>query len=216
MNLVLLGCPGSGKGTQAEILCKHFHMKKVSLGDILRQEADKGSNLGNTVSEYMGKGVLVPDEIIKEVIKNNLGEESFLLDGFPRNLNQADMLKDILSSKGLSLDRVIYLNVSEDVAVSRLTGRRICKNCGALYHKVTMPPEQDNKCDKCGSDLVMREDDKEETVKRRWQVYMNQTHALIEYYSKAGLLSEFDGNKDKESVFKAIIDNLGHGEDKES
>lgn len=208
MNLVLLGAPGSGKGTQGEVLSQHYNLKKIALGDILREERSEGTSLGNKVKKYMEEGVLVPDDIIKEVMGNKIQDNGFLIDGFPRNINQAKMLEDILAEKKLELNAVIYLDVSEDTIVRRLTGRRICSKCGALYHVVNMPSKEEGKCDKCGAELIMRKDDKEDTVRKRWEVFMGNTHALIDYYSKKNLLMKADGNLDKDRVFNIIRENL--------
>ncbi|MBN2120110.1 MAG: adenylate kinase [Candidatus Omnitrophica bacterium] len=204
MNLVLLGAPGSGKGTQAKILSEYYGIENISLGDILRQEASHNTALGKSVKKYMNEGVLVPDEIIKEVIASKIDKTGFILDGFPRNINQATILQKILEESGSSLDKVIYLEVNQDTAVRRLSGRRVCKNCGALYHVVTMAPKQTNICDRCASELVVREDDKETTVRKRWEVFMNETHSLIDYYRKQDKLLDIDGNQDKDEVFERI------------
>jgi adenylate kinase len=208
LNFVLLGAPGSGKGTQATIVSQALSIKKISLGDILRQEAHKNSALGQKVKKYMTQGVLVPDQIIKEVIEIAINGRGFILDGFPRNLNQAKILEKILQEKGISLDKVIYLDVKPDVAVKRLSGRRICEGCGHLYHVVTMPPRKDGLCDECGQVLAVRDDDKEDTVRKRWQVFMDETHGLIEYYSKEKKLLSIDGNQDKDEVFSEIKKHL--------
>ncbi|MFC1514529.1 adenylate kinase [Candidatus Omnitrophota bacterium] len=204
LNLVLLGAPGSGKGTQAVVLSEYYKIKQISLGDILRNEAHSNSELGQTVKGYMAKGVLVPDDIIKAVIENSLEKCGFILDGFPRNLNQAKMLEEILGAKGLGLDKVLYLDVSQDVAVARLSGRRICKSCGSLYHIKTMAPRVEGVCDSCSTQLSSRDDDNEDTVRRRWQVFIDETHGLIEHYAKADKLLSFNGNQDKDVVFEEI------------
>jgi adenylate kinase len=152
----------------------------------------------------MNQGVLVPDGIIKEVIENAIEGPGFILDGFPRNLNQAKMLEDILKAKSIGLDKVVYLDVKQDVAVSRLSGRRICKPCGLLYHVVTMPSKKEGICDSCEKDLAVRDDDKEETVRRRWQVFMDETHGLIEHYRGRDNLLSIDGNQDKDLVFEDV------------
>ncbi len=208
MNLVLLGAPGSGKGTQGNILGDYYDAENISLGDILREERSKGSALGDKVKKYMEEGALVPDEIIKEVMANKIDSDGFLIDGFPRNLNQAKMLEGILAAKNMSIDKVIYLDVNEDTVVRRLTGRRICSKCGAVYHIVNMPPKEDNKCDKCGQELTMRKDDNKETVRKRLQVFNKQTHALIDYYQEKGLLLKVDGNSEKDAVFAEIKEKL--------
>ncbi len=204
MNLVLLGAPGSGKGTQAQIISSKYSIQRISLGDILREEVKKDSSLGRTVEGYMKKGILVPDNIIQEVMESNLNNPGFILDGFPRNLNQAKMLERILLNKSFKIDKVIYLNVSESKIIQRLTGRRICRNCGALYHIVTMRPKKEGICDKCGGELIIRPDDNEDTVRKRWRVFMDKTHALIEYYGNKDLILDIDGDGDKDTVFDKI------------
>ncbi len=216
MNLVLLGAPGSGKGTQAKMLASHYKIREISLGDILREEAKKKTPLGEVVSDYMKRGVLVPDEIIKDVIQSKLNSHGFVLDGFPRNLAQAKMLEDILKEKNLTLNKVIYFKVDEEKAVQRLSGRRVCKECGAVYHILNMPPKKEGICDRCGASLIIREDDKESTVRRRWQVFKEETASLIGYYLKKSNLLEIDANKSKEEVFLQITEALGYGEDKDS
>ncbi|HEC69075.1 MAG TPA: adenylate kinase [Candidatus Omnitrophica bacterium] len=217
MNLILLGAPGSGKGTQAKFLAEHYKIKKIVVGDILREEVKNNTPLGKVVSEYMNKGVLVPDNIIIKVIQEKLNSSGFILDGFPRNLVQAKMLEEILKEKALSLDRVIYLKVNEEKAVERLSGRRVCKNCGAIYHIVNMPPQKEGICDKCGEKLMIRDDDREETVKKRWQVFRRETSSLIDHYLKDSKLLEVDANKSKEEVFSEIKKALNsYGKDKDS
>ncbi|RLJ09887.1 MAG: adenylate kinase [Candidatus Aenigmatarchaeota archaeon] len=217
MNLILLGAPGSGKGTEAKLLAEYYKIKEIVLGDILREEVKNNTSLGKIVSEYMNKGVLVPDDIIIKVIQERLDSSGFVLDGFPRNLAQAEMLEEILKEKALSLDGVIYLKVNEEKAVERLSGRRVCKNCGAIYHIVNMPPQREGICDKCGGRLIIRDDDREETVRRRWQVFRRETFPLISYYLKDSKLLEVDANKSKEEVFLEIKKALdSYGKDKDS
>lgn len=205
MRLVLVGAPGSGKGTQAEMLSNYYGVPRVSLGDILRQEVDRGTDPGKIVKEYMERGELVPDKIINELITAKINGEGFILDGYPRNLSQARSLDKLLVSKNRSLDKVIFLKVGLEVVIRRLSGRRVCKNCGALYHLVTMPPQKENICDKCKGELIIRDDDKEETIKRRWEVFLKEVEGLIDFYSQGGRLIEVEANMDKEKVFKKII-----------
>jgi len=204
MNLVLLGAPGSGKGTQARMLSEYYKLKKISLGDILRDEANKQTTLGEAIKKYMKEGVLVPDNIIKELISKQINKSGFILDGFPRSLSQAEILREILGEKLIILDKVIYFKVLQDTAVNRLTGRRICRNCGALYHTVTMPSDVEGVCEKCGRALIVREDDKEDTVRKRWEVFMKETHGLIDYYSKESKLLQVNGDQDKDKVFQDL------------
>ncbi len=208
MKLVLIGAPGSGKGTQAEKLSRHFGARAVSLGDILREEVKNKTDLGRKVEQYMFKGVLVPDEVVKEVIEKKLPAEDFILDGFPRNIQQVEMLESILEKKGVYLDRVIYLKVSREVIIERLSGRRVCKNCGALYHIKTMPPKKEGICDRCGGELIIRKDDSAETIKKRWQVFIENSLPMVDYYRNKGLLLEINSEEDKDKVFKDIVNSF--------
>jgi len=208
MRLVLIGAPGSGKGTQAEKLSSYFKIKAVSLGDILRGEVKNNTDLGKKVEKYMLEGVLVPDEVVAEVIDKNLSKQGFILDGFPRNLQQVEMLDKILANKGISLDKVIYFDVSQQKVIERLSGRRICKNCGALYHIKTMPPRKEGICDKCGGELIMRKDDNEDTIRKRWQVFIENSLPMVEYYRDKGILLEINAEFDKEKVFEDIVNSL--------
>lgn len=209
MNIALIGAPGSGKGTQAAMLTQHYKVERISLGDILREEAENRTSLGEVVKKYMQKGVLAPDNIIQEVIGKKIDTNGFILDGFPRTIRQAQMLKKILDQKGTNLNKAIYLKVNQEVAVSRLSGRQICPKCSKLYHVVNMPPRIKGICDNCGSLLVVREDDKEDTVRKRWEVFMNQTHSVVDYYLKENKLLEIDASQDKDKVFKEITKILG-------
>ncbi len=205
MNLVLLGAPGSGKGTQAEILARNFSLRPVSVGDILREEVKKNSSLGQEVNVYMQKGVLVPDEIIGKVIELYLDRsKGFVLDGFPRNLAQAKMLGDILTDLNKRLTAVIYFDISREKIIERLSGRRICKKCGAIYHIKNMPSQKEGICDRCGGELVRRSDDNEETINKRWEVFWQLSAPLIDYYKDKGLLLTVDASKEKEAVFDEI------------
>ena len=208
MRLVLIGAPGSGKGTQAEKLSSYFKIKAVSLGDILRGEVKNNTDLGKKVEKYMLEGVLVPDEVVAEVIDKNLSKQGFILDGFPRNLQQVEMLDKILANKGISLDKVIYFDVSQQKVIERLSGRRICKNCGALYHIKTMPPRKEGICDKCGGELIMRKDDNEDTIRKRWQVFIENSLPMVEDYRTKGILLEINAEFDKEKVFEDIVNSL--------
>ena len=205
MIFVLLGAPGSGKGTQAEVLAKAYNMEKISVGDILREEVKKQSELGKKVENFMKQGVLVPDEIIEEVMKEKIkNTDNLILDGFPRNLKQAEMLDNILKAVGKALTAVIYFDISKETILERLGGRRVCSVCGAVYHIKNMPPKQEGICDKCGGKLVIRPDDNEDTINKRWQVYLKESSVLIDFYNKRGLLFKVDANKDKDDVFSQI------------
>ncbi|OQX88405.1 MAG: adenylate kinase [Candidatus Omnitrophica bacterium 4484_70.2] len=211
MNLVLLGAPGSGKGTQAESLSNYFKIRKIVLGDILREEVKKGSFLGEKVKEFMEKGELVPDEIVNEVVKAHINSKGFVMDGYPRNLAQAENLDMILKEKKLHLDKVIYLDVRKETAVERLSGRRICKKCGAIFHIRNMPPKNEGICDFCGGPLYQREDDFPEVIKRRWEIFEKEVKVIIDYYKKQDKIIFLVADKDKEEVFEKIIKSLENG-----
>jgi adenylate kinase len=208
MNLILLGAPGSGKGTQAKFLVQKYSIPQISTGDILREEVKSGTVLGLKAKEYMDKGQLVPDEVVvgmvEERVKKGDCTAGFILDGFPRTVAQADALKGTLQRMKKALSRVILVNVDEDELVKRLTGRRVCEKCGAGYHVIFDPPKQEGVCDKCQGKLYQRDDDKESTIRNRLKVYNNQTAPLIEYYQKKQLLSMVDGMGSIEEIFGRI------------
>jgi len=209
MNIVLMGPPGSGKGTQAELLEEKLEIPHISTGDMFRSAIKEGSGLGQKVKEYLDKGELVPDELTIALVKERLAapdaEKGFLLDGFPRTVKQAEALDELLSEMGRKLNLVLNLEVAEEKLLARLTGRRVCRNCGATYHLLFNPPAQDHKCDVCGSELYQREDDKEETVRKRLEVYHASTEPLIGYYKNKGLLKGIDGNKEINEVLEDIL-----------
>ena len=208
MNLILLGAPGSGKGTQAKFLVQKYSIPQISTGDILREEVKSGTVLGLKAKEYMDKGQLVPDEVVvgmvEERVKKGDCTTGFILDGFPRTVAQADALEGTLQRMKKALSRVILVNVDEDELVKRLTGRRVCEKCGAGYHVIFDPPKQEGVCDKCQGKLYQRDDDKESTIRNRLKVYNNQTAPLIEYYQKKQLLSLVDGMGSIEEIFGRI------------
>jgi len=208
MNLILLGAPGSGKGTQAKFLVRKYSIPQISTGDILREEVKSGTVLGLKAKEYMDKGQLVPDEVVvgmvEERVKKGDCTTGFILDGFPRTVAQADALEGTLQRMKKALSRVILVNVDEDELVKRLTGRRVCEKCGAGYHVIFDPPKQEGVCDKCQGKLYQRDDDKESTIRNRLKVYNNQTAPLIEYYQKKQLLSLVDGMGSIEEIFGRI------------
>ena len=208
MNLILLGAPGSGKGTQAKFLVRKYSIPQISTGDILREEVKSGTFLGLKAKEYMDKGQLVPDEVVvgmvEERVKKGDCTTGFILDGFPRTVAQADALEGTLQRMKKALSRVILVNVDEDEMVKRLTGRRVCEKCGAGYHIIFDPPKQEGVCDKCQGKLYQRDDDKESTIRNRLKVYNNQTAPLIEYYQKKQLLSVVDGMGSIEEIFGRI------------
>ncbi|WP_130807954.1 adenylate kinase [Senegalia massiliensis] len=213
MRLILLGPPGAGKGTQASGIINKYNIPHISTGDIFRKNIKEGTDLGKQAKEYMDKGLLVPDELVVGLVKNRLTENDtengFLLDGFPRTVAQAEALDTELKNLGWSLDNVINIKVSKDELVERAVGRRICKDCGATYHIKFNPPTIPGKCDVCGGELYQRDDDNEETVAKRIEVYENQTSPLIEYYNKQGVLLNIDGAQDIDKVFDDIVDALG-------
>jgi len=195
--IMLLGAPGSGKGTQAAMLVQRYEVPRISSGDALRSNLEEGTPLGLTAKRYMEAGELVPDEVIialvEDLIEKADTKNGLLLDGFPRTIAQAEALDELLGNKDMGLEKVVYLNVSKDTLLQRLSLRRICKDCGASYHLESLPPKQEGICDKCGAGLIQREDDKRETVEKRLEVYNEQTKPLVDYYKKKGILSEIDG-----------------------
>ena len=208
MNIILLGPPGGGKGAQAKKIVEKYGIPHIATGDILREAVAKGTELGKKAKEYMDRGELVPDEIVIGIVRERLKqpdcEKGFLLDGFPRTIKQAEALDEMLKELGKDIDAVIYIDVPEEEVVKRITYRRTCRNCGAVYHLIYAPPKEDNKCDKCGGELYQRDDDKEEVVRQRFKVYMENTAPLIEYYEKKGLLYRVDGTKSIDEVFSQI------------
>ena len=215
MRLVLLGPPGSGKGTQAQRLVERYKIPQISTGDIFRQAVRDQTELGKRAKEYMDRGELVPDEVVVGMVEERLGQSDckngFILDGFPRTIAQAEALDKLLAGKGEKLDAVLEISVPDEEVVKRLSGRRTCRQCGAMYHIEFNPPKESGKCDKCGGELYQRDDDKEEVIKSRLQVYHSQTAPLIEYYQKEGLLNKIDGLGGIEEVFARIVDALGAG-----
>ena len=197
MKLILLGPPGAGKGTQAKMLTERFSIPQISTGDILRAAVKQGTPMGLKAKEYMDAGGLVPDEVVVGIVRDRLlaadCDNGFILDGFPRTVAQADALQASLAEMDKALDRVISLEVDAEALVERLTGRRTCKECGRGYHIKFDPPREENICDACGGRLLQRDDDQEETIRKRLQVYADQTSPLISYYRDADVLIELDG-----------------------
>lgn len=208
MNVVLLGPPGAGKGTQAARIISEYDIPHISTGDIFRENIKKGTELGTRAQEYMNKGELVPDDLVVEIAIDRLKEEDcqkgFLLDGFPRTVHQAKELDFFLHGKGDKIDHVINIYVEKDELIRRLIGRRVCKNCGATYHIDTMKAKVEGICDVCGGPLYQRKDDNKETVENRIDVYEKQTTPLIDYYKKAELLKDIDGSIGLENVLRNI------------
>lgn len=207
--LILLGPPGAGKGTQGDRIAERYGIPKISTGDIFRNNVQNGTRLGLQAKRYMDKGELVPDELVIELVEDRLFEEDckngFLLDGFPRTVEQAMSLKGFLNKNGLKIDRVINVDVDKDILVERGTTRRVCKNCGATYSIKVKPPAVEGICDKCGGQVVQRNDDMAETIARRIDVYMAQTRPLVMFYSSTGLLAFVDGMMEMDDVFHYIV-----------
>lgn len=198
-HILILGAPGAGKGTQSRRLAEEFDVEHVTTGDILRANKDMETDHG-TPREYMDAGELVPDEVVNAIVEKALGEaDGYVLDGYPRTLEQAEFLADITD-----LDVALYLKVDEDVLVERLTGRRICPECGATYHVDFNPPEEEGVCDECGASLVQREDDSEETVRERIRVYHENTEPVVEFYREQGDLIEVDGEQTPDEVWDDV------------
>ena len=212
MRAILMGPPGAGKGTQAAVLVERFQIPHISTGDMFRAAMKAGTPLGLKAKEYMDKGALVPDEVTIGIVKERLQQadcaKGFLLDGFPRTVAQADALDELLKELDISLDGVINIQVPDQILLERLTGRRICRQCGATYHVVFNPPAQDGICDKCGGELYQRSDDTLETAKNRLAVYYEQTEPLIEYYQRKGLLKNIRGDQDIDKVLQDILEAL--------
>lgn len=213
MRLILLGPPGSGKGTQSEFLVSRYGIPQISTGDILREAVAKGTQLGRAAKAYMEEGKLVPDQLIIDIIKERLlapdCERGFILDGFPRTEAQAEALRTTLSEMELSLSAVINIQVDEPTLIRRLSGRRICRDCQVNYHIDYSPPKISDKCNKCGGEIYQRKDDKEEVIKNRLKVYLDQTEPLINYYKNVGgLLKEINGKGKVEEIFDRIVNVL--------
>ncbi|HEY8396030.1 MAG TPA: adenylate kinase [Bacilli bacterium] len=213
MRLLLMGAPGAGKGSQAELIKKHFALPHISTGDMFREAISKKTPTGLLAKSYIDKGELVPDEVTIELVRGRLQEpdavRGFLLDGFPRTIAQAEMLEDILKEQNVKIDLVINLVVKDEILIKRISGRRICKSCGMTYHIETKRPQEAGKCDYCGGELFQRADDNEETVKNRLAVYYRQTEPLLAYYEAKGLLKNIDGEGSIESIFEEIKAILG-------
>ncbi len=208
MRLVLLGPPGAGKGTQANVLCQKYTLLHISTGDLLREAVKNGSAVGIKAKGYMDKGELVPDEIVATMIsdklKNTDVNAGFCLDGFPRTRRQAEILDEVLKALALPLDMVIDLETKEDTILKRLTGRRVCRGCGHNFHVTNIPPKKKGICDYCGGELYQRDDDKEETIKNRITVYNRQTKELIDYYQEQQLLRKASGDLDVKPLFAVL------------
>jgi len=212
MRLVLLGPPGSGKGTQAKMVSEKMGIPQISTGDILREAVARGTELGKKARSYMDAGQLVPDDVMLGLMERRIGEADcvggYILDGFPRTLAQALALDEILSRRSEAIDLAILIEVGDDTVVKRLTRRRVCPACHALYNLDTDPPKDDNRCDRCGVELVLRSDDEETTVRTRLNVYRNDTLPLADYYDSKGILRKVDGEGTIDDVFSSIMEVL--------
>ena len=208
-NLVFLGPPGAGKGTQAKMLSQELGLIHISTGDILRSAVEKRTPLGVKAKEYMDRGELVPDDLIIALIEEVLPQQGgFVLDGFPRTVAQAKALDRLLDRKGMNLSAVILFDVPDDTVVERLSGRRICPRCGAVYHIRYNPPREDEICDRCGAKLIQREDDREEVIRKRLSVYREQTAPLVEYYSERDILVKLDASRPIEEIHRRLLEIL--------
>ena len=209
MNIILLGAPGAGKGTQAEKICEYCHIPQISTGNIIRAAMTNGTEAGQKAQEFVHAGKLVPDAVVIEMVNERLKQDDckngFILDGFPRTVPQAQALQEM----GVEIDHVIDIEVPDETIMQRLTGRRVCGECGASYHIINNPPKVENVCDKCGHELIIRKDDHPDTVKDRLQVYHEQTEPLKDFYEKRGLLYMIEGTRPVEQVTKDVLNALG-------
>ena len=213
MNIVLMGPPGAGKGTQADVMARNLFVPHISTGDIFRANIKAGTELGQLANQYISKGDLVRDEVTLAMIKDRLAEDDcakgFILDGLPRAIGQADALEASLAEQGKQLDKVVNIDVPEELLIARLCGRRVCRNCSQTYHLENNPPTEAGRCDECGGELYQRADDSEETIKNRLEVYRAQSEPLIAYYEQKGLLLSINGNQTINNVLMDIGKGLG-------
>lgn len=213
MNLILMGLPGAGKGTQAEKINAVYGIPHISTGDMFRSAIKEGTDLGKKAKEYMDQGELVPDEVTIGIVRERLNKDDckngFLLDGFPRTTRQAEALQEILTDMNDELDKVVHVDVPEEQLVERLSGRRVCPTCGTTYHVLYNPPEKEGVCDKDGTELIQRDDDKPETVKNRLSVNMEQQKPLLDYYREKGYLVTVNGDQEIDEVFRDIQAKIG-------
>ncbi len=213
MKIIMLGAPGAGKGTQAKQIADKYAIPHISTGDIFRANLKAGTELGKKAKEYMDQGLLVPDELTCDLVMDRIGQDDckngFVLDGFPRTIPQAEALNAALTKINQKMDYAIDVDVPDENIVNRMSGRRACLNCGATYHIVSIPTKVEGVCDRCGSPVVLRDDDQPETVKKRLDVYHEQTQPLIDYYKEQNILRTVDGTQPMEDVFGAIVEILG-------
>ena len=213
MKIIMLGAPGAGKGTQAKMIADKYQIPHISTGDIFRANIKNGTELGKKAKEYMDQGLLVPDELVVDLVVDRLAQEDCangcVLDGFPRTIPQAEALDAALAAKGEAIDYAIDVDVPDENIINRMSGRRACVACGATYHIVHIPTKVEGVCDRCGESLILRDDDKPETVKKRLDVYHAQTQPLIDYYTAKNVLKSVDGTVDMSEVFQAIVNILG-------
>ena len=213
MKIIMLGAPGAGKGTQAKMIAEKYSIPHISTGDIFRANIKNGTELGMEAKKYMDQGLLVPDELTVKILLDRVAKDDckkgYVLDGFPRTIPQAEVLDKALSELGDKIDYAINVEVRDENIIKRMGGRRACLSCGATYHIDPLPPNKEGICDVCGKELVLRDDDKPETVKNRLNVYHEQTQPLIDFYTKKGVLKTVDGTVDMKDVFAAIVAILG-------
>lgn len=213
MRLIMLGAPGAGKGTQAAKIAETYHIPHISTGDIFRANIKGGTELGKKAKSYMDAGKLVPDELVCDLVADRIAQDDckdgYILDGFPRTIPQAEALEKATADLGTAIDYAVNIDVPDEAIIERMSGRRACTSCGATYHVVYNPPKQEGKCDNCGADLVLRDDDKPETVKTRLDVYHAQTQPLIDFYNKKGNLVTVDGTQKMDQVFDDICRKIG-------
>ncbi|MBQ8247029.1 MAG: adenylate kinase [Lachnospiraceae bacterium] len=209
MKIIMLGAPGAGKGTQAKMIADKYEIPHISTGDIFRANIKNGTALGMEAKGYMDQGKLVPDELTVKILLDRVAQEDckngYVLDGFPRTIPQAEVLDKALTELNDKIDFAINVDVPDENIIRRMSGRRACLNCGATYHIAHVPPKKEGICDRCGNELILRDDDKEETVKNRLTVYHEQTQPLIEFYTAKGVLKDVDGTQDMQVVFENII-----------
>ncbi len=211
MRIVMLGPPGAGKGTQARYIAQNHNISHISTGDMLRESVERETEYGSRAKRYIEKGKLVPDDVVNGIVEERLPtgkNEGFLLDGYPRNLNQAEVLESILDKNAISLDGVLYIEIEDEKVIKRLTGRRVCQDCGENFHTVFNSPAENGICDKCGGDLKQREDDTPEVVKQRLEVYRENTEPLVEFYDKKSIIIDVSGNGTIQEVAERIEDKL--------